>query len=70
MAASTAAVSVSAQSPTSLYDSAEGLLTLDVWNGAPHDARTLVTASAGLQPAQARNDARDWAEHIIEPLLH
>jgi hypothetical protein len=60
---SAAPAAVSAQAPASLYDSAEGLLNLDVWNGAPPEARSLATSSV------ARSDARDWAEHVIEPLL-
>ena len=60
---SAAPAAVAAQAPAGLYDSAEGLLNLDVWNGASPDARVLVTSSA------SRSDARDWAEHVIEPLL-
>jgi hypothetical protein len=55
---------VVAQAPAGLYDSAEGLLNLDVWNGASPEARIL--ASSG---GATRSDARDWAEHVIEPLL-
>jgi hypothetical protein len=60
---SAAPAAVSAQTPAGLYDSAEGLLHLDVWNGASPEARVLTTSST------TRSDARDWAEHIIEPLL-
>ena len=55
---------VAAHAPAGLYDSAEGLLNLDVWNGASPEARVLATSSAAT-----RSDARDWAEHVIEPLL-
>ena len=60
---SAAPAAVSAQAPPGLYDSAEGLLNLDVWSGVAPEARVLVTSSA------TRSDARDWAEHVIEPLL-
>jgi hypothetical protein len=61
---SAAPVTVSAHAPAGLYDSAEGLLNLDVWNGASPETRALTTVSAAT-----RSDARDWAEHVIEPLL-
>jgi hypothetical protein len=59
-----APVVVAAHAPAGPHDSAEGLLNLDVWNGASPEARVLASSSA-----VTRSDARDWAEHVIEPLL-
>jgi hypothetical protein len=59
-----APVAVVTPAPAGPHDSAEGLLNLDVWNGASPEARVLVASSAA-----SRSDARDWAEHVIEPLL-
>lgn len=64
LADSIAPVALAAHAPASAQDSAEGLLSLDVWGGTAPEARMLATSSTPI-----RSDARDWAEHVIEPLL-
>ena len=62
------------ESAPALYDSAEGLLSLDVWSGLPGADRTLVasslTSASSLASTGTASTARDWAEHVIEPLLN
>ncbi len=64
---STPAVSNSA---TPSRDSAEGLLELDIWNGAPEGSR-LLSASAGFLPraAEPAGVIQGWADHIFQPLV-
>jgi len=64
---STATVSNSA---TPTRDSAEGLLELDIWNGAPEGSR-LLSASASFQPtaAEPAGAIQGWADHIFQPLV-
>jgi hypothetical protein len=56
---------------TQARDMAEGLLDLDVWNGAAQPSRSLTTTAgppyglAGQVPLAA---AQGWAEHIFETL--
>jgi len=63
----TAAVSNRVTSPR---DSAEGLLELDLWNGAPDGSR-LLTASVPFQPrgAEPASVIQGWADHIFQPLV-
>lgn len=60
---------LASNSATPSRDSAEGLLELDIWNGAPDGSR-LLTASATFQPRAAEPTAvvQGWADHIFEPL--
>lgn len=55
---------------TSPRDSVEGLLELDVWNGAPAGSRQLSTAST-FQPraAEPAGLIQAWADHIFHPLV-
>jgi len=56
-------------STTPSRDSAEGLLELDIWNGAPDGSR-LLGASATLQPrtGEPASVIQGWADHIFQPL--
>ncbi|HEY6927752.1 MAG TPA: hypothetical protein VI653_30030 [Steroidobacteraceae bacterium] len=56
--------------PTAPRDSAEGLLELDVWKGAPDGSR-LLTSSALFQPraAEPAGVIQGWTEHIFQPLV-
>lgn len=75
-----ASLSAPTESAPTLYDSAEGLLSLDVWGGLPAADRALVvssqsrspsvSSSSGLSGDGAASTPRDWAEHVIEPLLN
>ena len=56
-------------STTPSRDSAEGLLELDIWNGAPDGSR-LLSASATFQPraGEPASAIQAWADHIFQPL--
>jgi hypothetical protein len=64
----TAPLSAPTESAPALYDSAEGLLSLDVWSGLPGTERAL--GAPNVSTHSAASTARDWAEHVIEPLLY
>jgi hypothetical protein len=66
-----AALAAPTESAPTLYDSAEGLLSLDVWSGLPAPDRALTaSSSSSLSGNGAASTPRDWAEHVIEPLLN
>jgi len=64
------ALQVSNIGVTAPRDSAEGLLELDVWKGAPDGSRQLT--SSALFQARATEPAgviQGWTEHIFQPLV-
>ena len=64
------ALQVSNNAATAPRDSAEGLLELDLWKGAPDSSRQLVS-SALFQPraAEPAGVIQGWTEHIFQPLV-
>ncbi len=69
-AGSEPALQVSNNGATAPRDSAEGLLELDVWNGASDGSRQLIS-SALFQPSatEPAGVIQGWTEHIFQPLV-
>jgi hypothetical protein len=63
---------VAAPNATStLHDTAEDLLNLDLWSDAPAASRQLVATATESVPtgAQTAGSAQSWADYIVRPLL-